>query len=152
MQKTFWQMEKIISLFKVEYSELIADGLIVFNEFVEIMDTKILYGNRPFVFDARRIPLKFKGFDTRFGIRDLPVEFEINRNEFMWYERHYFQAPERYEAFVGRAMREICNDLCLPNDNREAVLDALFGGNFAKHKVETLAKRKDGLLPAWPKD
>jgi hypothetical protein len=144
-------MNDIIAEFKKRYSNLIDAGLEV-TGLATIMDTVVIAGSRPFVFDAGKIPLTFEGYDVRINPTEpFPKEFDVEENIYGNVDE-YIWAPERFEKFVDRCADEIRKELGNLSMTRAEMLDALIGGSFREHKQRILEAVAKDELPAYKED
>jgi hypothetical protein len=152
---------KILKGFKKEYKDLVKYGLVIngivrvvkethdnpddrlqigFGQFVDRIDPAHFHYidlQIPFVFDRRKIPKSFQGFEVRYNIRSstFPPEFNVDEEEQVTVEEA--NHPKRYVLFVKRCADEIREKLGDPKMSKEEMLDALnWCGDFRKYLLE----------------
>jgi hypothetical protein len=144
-------MNKTIKRFRSHFKHLEKYGLIVHDKILNIEDTSFINVSYPFIFDRRWLPSNFEEFFIKGGVNelDLPIEFQIDKTEWDWYNKEYIWAPERFEKFVNNNINEIRVKLDNPNMTKLEMLDALCNGNFEAHKKMVEEKIRLGELPEY---
>jgi len=144
----------VLKRFQSQFYHLKKKGLKI-NGIVEIdfnLGIMAIDVSHPFVFDNRALPQTFEDVDVRAGIEgELPEEFKVNDREPDGYKNEYRWAPERFEAFVSRAEKEIKEKLGDENMSRDEILDAICFGNFKQHKERINKSILEGIIPEYRK-
>ena len=140
--------DKILSEFKKQYGYLSKYGLQIIGIGNLGDEHNIISISTPFIFDHTKIPEKFMGLDIRDGTPEdeMPLEFQnINK------ETEYIWAYQRFEDYVDNHTDLIRGALDNPTMTRQEMLDALFFGDFNKHKAICIKWENDGTIPKWTK-
>jgi hypothetical protein len=145
-------MYETLKMFETKFGSLKKKGLRING--LSMTDPKkkthVINVTKPFIFDNRIMPKRFEGLQVKSQIQgELPIEFQIDRNDPEWSKNFYIWAPERFEKFVDRCSKEISDKLDNPKMTRNEMLDALCFGNFEEHKIKSDQMIKDGKLPAY---
>jgi hypothetical protein len=96
--------------------------------------THHLLFSRPFIFDLRKLPETFRGFDVKplIGQEDMPEEFRADEYELMpfhecWSEEHILTYAEEHAL-------EICEQLNDYSLTLKDICNMIAFGDFEKHK------------------
>jgi hypothetical protein len=120
---------KVVEKFKKDYGNIPHLKMNVFLGSPDSIAWFIIV-NHPFIFDHKKIPKKYLGFEIQGStlLDDLPVEFQVKdtTQEYIW-------APWRFEKFVDRCIDSIRQELGNHNMSRDEILDALCFGDFQAH-------------------
>ena len=102
---------------------------------------------RPMIFDFRKIPKTFRGFELSAGIiqDSVPEEFKAEEEGLMYYDECY--SPERIIEYAETHALEICEQLDDYTFTLKDICDMIVGEDFERHKKyceEEKAKRLSG--------